>query len=250
MKGAAMKTLKLNIDCVGSSKKVARISLNKPHNLNAIDIDLYKEIKMGLEMITAREDISILILSSDVSRAFSTGVNVKYIQTLTNEEASQFFNDLSILLNELSHFPIPTIAIVNGYAFGAGADLAISCDLRIATASSFFRFPGPQFGLILGTQRLINEIGVSKTRFLTLTNTKLDARTAQNYGLVHEICVDVKDALEISSKWAETLLNVPIKTAQKIKGLCCVQQNYSHDLTSESVLQEDFKQRFHDYLAR
>ena len=93
---------------------------------------------------------------------------------------------------------------------GAGADLALSCDLRIATASATFRFPGPQFGLILGTQRLINEIGASKARFLTLLNMKIDAKTAKDFGLVHEICQDLTEAHEgLMLNFIQTLNQVP-----------------------------------------
>ena len=244
-----MKTVKLVISDNNSSKKIA-IYLNSQKNMNAINVELYKELKKSLETIAVREDIGVLILSSDLSRAFSAGVDVKFIQTLTNEEASQFFNDVSILLDNLVHFPIPTIAVVNGFAMGAGADLALSSDLRIASASTVFRFPGPQFGLILGTQRLINEIGASKARFLTLSNTNINAVTAKNYGLVHEICEDVKEAHEIALNWADALLNVPVTTARIIKELCNGQQNPSPYLTRDSVLQGNFKDRFQHYVMK
>ena len=176
-------------------------------------------------------------------------MDVKFIQTLSNEEAEQFFRDVSILLDGLAHFPIPTIAIVNGYTFGAGADLALSCDLRIATASATFRFPGPQFGLILGTQRLINEIGASKARFLTLLNMKIDAKTAKDFGLVHEICQDLTEAHEVVLNFIQTLNQVPVQTIQTLKKLTS-EQHTSHDLTTKSILHGDFQERFRCYIRK
>jgi enoyl-CoA hydratase/carnithine racemase len=245
-----MKTVKLVISENRSLKKIAYIYLNNEKNLNAIDLELFKELKKSLEMIAVREDIGVLILSSDLSRAFSTGVDVKFIQTLTNKEASHFFNDLSILLDDIAHFPIPTITVLNGYTLGAGADLAISSDIRIASSSTVFRFPGPQFGLILGTKRLINEIGASKARFLTLSNTKVNAETAKNYGLVHEVCEGINEAHELALSLANTLLNVPATTARMIKELSNGNQNPSPYLTRDSVLQGDFKERFEHYITK
>ena len=246
-----METVKLVItDQKDDHRKTAQILLNNQRNLNAINKSLYDDLKNSLETIKGRENIGVLLLSSEVTKAFSAGVDVKYIHSLSNEGAEQFFTDVSILLDELAHFPIPTIAVVNGYAFGAGADLALSCDLRIATTSATFRFPGPQFGLVLGTQRLINEIGASKARFLTLLNRKIDAKTAKDYGLVHEICQDLTEAHEVSYNWVKTLNHVPIQTIQNLKELSNEQLHITHELTSESVRSGDFKQRFKDYITK
>ncbi|KKI90497.1 hypothetical protein WQ54_21370 [Bacillus sp. SA1-12] len=245
-----MDKVKLVIHQNETYKKVAQITLNSVQNLNAIDVDLYIELKKSLEIIKKRDDIGVLMITSELTRAFSTGVNVKYIQTLTNKEASHFFQDLSNLLSELALLPIPTIALVNGYTFGAGADLALACDLRIASLSAVFRFPGPQFGLILGTQRLINEVGPSAARYLTLTNTKVPAQKALTYGLIHEVCKDEKEGLENLAKWADTMLNIPLQTAQQLKQLCHTQQDFLPNLTKDSVLNGDFGKRFKHYLMK
>ncbi|WP_338448894.1 enoyl-CoA hydratase/isomerase family protein [Niallia oryzisoli] len=246
-----MKTIKLVItEKIASKRKVAHLSFTNENNLNAINYELYEELKKSLEVIREREDVGILIISSEVAKAFSSGVDVKFINTLTNAEASLFFTNLSILFNQLTQFPIPTIAVVNGYTFGAGADLALSCDLRIAMASTVFRFPGPQFGLVLGTQRLIHEVGSSTARMLTLLNKKVDAQTAEKYGLVHEVCKDSHDAHAMSLEWIETLQNVPLNTVQTIKGLGYDQKNFSYELTKKSVLHGDFQKRFNHYIKK
>jgi len=247
-----MKTIKLVItEKIASSKrKVAHLSLTNERNLNAINYDLYEELKKSMEVIRDREDIGILIISSEVAKAFSSGVDVSFIKSLTNEEICRFFTDLSLLFDQLATLPMPTIAVINGYTFGAGADLALSCDLRIAAADAIFRFPGPQFGLILGTQRLIQEIGASRARMLTLLNQKVDAQTAKNFGLVHEVCHDIQATYEVASDWIETLQIVPLTTIQTIKRLGYDQENFSSELTKESVLIGDFKVRFINYISK
>lgn len=230
------------------NKLIARISFSSPKNLNAIDRKFYEEFRSSLEIVSAREDIAVLIISSDLGNAFSAGVDVKYVQKLTNEDASHFFDDLSTLLDKLANFPLPTIAVVNGYTFGAGADIALSCDLRIASPSTIFRFPGPQFGLILGTQRLINEIGASKAKLVTLTNKKVTIQTALDYGLVHEVYEDNKNANEIIATWIKGLLRIPSNTVQTLKKICDQQQLDFTNLTKKSVLYGDFSKRFYEYI--
>lgn len=245
-----MKKIKLIIEGGDGPKKVAHVTFNSKRNLNAIDLDFYEELTKSLDIITDRDDIGVLVLSSMVSNAFSAGVDVAYVQALTNEEASQFFNRLSELLDRLARFPLPTIANVNGYALGAGADLALACDIRIAASSAVFRFPGPQFGLILGTQRLINEIGESKARFLTLTNQKVTAKTALQYGLVHEVCEDQSGADMVILNRIRSLQRVPGNTVQTLKELCDHPQEGPSDLTRKSVSYGDFGQRFSEYTKK
>lgn len=243
-----MSTVNLVIRDSEKMKKIAFLSLNSPQNLNAISLSLCRELKDSLDSLIGTKDIGILVLRSDLKGVFSAGVDIKYIQTLSNDEASDFFAELSCLLELLSQLPFPTVAVVNGYTFGAGADFALACDLRIASASTIFRFPGPQFGLVLGTQRLINEIGASRARFLTLTNTKIDAHTALHYGLIHEICEHLAEVDEMVVHWIDKLMNVPGATVRIIKDLCYKPDNETSHLTKESVLQGDFKVRFQRYI--
>lgn len=246
-----METVKLVINNQQNDKrKTAQLVLNNPHNLNAINKELYDELKNNLETIKHRKDIGVLLLSSEVSKAFSTGIDVKYIQSLTNEEASTFFSEISFLLDQITHLPIPTIAFVHGYAYGAGADLALSCDLRIAASSAVFRFPGPQFGLILGTQRLIHEIGPGTARYLTLLNKKIDAKTAKDYGLVHEMYQDLTEAQDSATNLIQNLKGVPYQTIQTLKELTNEQLPISQDLTRKSILHGDFQKRFRQYISK
>jgi enoyl-CoA hydratase/carnithine racemase len=245
-----MEYLKITIHNEHSVKKIVNISLNSPHNLNAIHLELYEELTGYLDAISADKEVGALIFSSELATSFSAGVDVKFVQNLTNQEASEFFSKISSLLEKVVHLPIPTISVLSGYTFGAGADLAISCDFRIASKSTAFRFPGPQFGLILGTQRLIHEIGPSRARFLTLSGSRIDGQRACEYGLVHEVYENEVMAKENALKLAETVLTVPVHAVQLLKKICNEQPKEATDLTRESVLEGDFNSRFNAYITQ
>ncbi|MGE7717072.1 enoyl-CoA hydratase/isomerase family protein [Priestia megaterium] len=242
-----MRYVKVTVNHQPSSKKIVILSLHAPHNLNAINQELYEELKQALEEVSKDKTVGALILNSEVSNAFSAGVDLQFIQGLSNEEASNFFTKLSELFDMLIHLSVPTISFVNGYAFGAGADLAISCDVRIASEAAYFRFPGPQFGLVLGTQRLVNEIGSSKARFLALSGKKISGQIALEYGLVHELYADEEAGQKGCLKWAKILANVPSYTTQTIKEVCHSGESF-HELTRASVLEGDFIDRFGRYV--
>lgn len=245
-----MDTVKLIIrESQTGNGKTAHLILNNQKNFNAINKRFIDGISESLRAIQDMGDIGAVIISSDVAKAFSSGVDIKYVQSLTNKEAEKFFVEISILLEKLANFPLPTIALINGYAFGAGADLALACDLRLASETAVFRFPGPQFGLILGTQRLIHEIGPAKARYLTLLNKKIDCQLAQNYGLVHEVYRDLTEAQEKVTELLKTLEQVPEQTLLTLKKLTSA-QHVSHEYTAHSVRIGDFQERFQRYISK
>lgn len=226
------------------------LKLNRPERLNALHIDLVKEILDALSESAENDDVNVIILASVAEKAFCTGVDIKYVESLTNEEAAHFFVEVAKLLEMLIDFPKVTIAAVNGYAHGGGADLALSCDIRIGGTSSSFRFPGPQFGLILGTKRLIDEIGSSRARFLTMTNEKIDAMQALDYGLLHEVTRD-DEVLHRAIERGKALACLPKKTVRDLKRFTNgAALEASVESTRNSVLEGDFKQRFSAYVER
>jgi enoyl-CoA hydratase/carnithine racemase len=234
--------------------KIAVLSFNRPKQLNAVNNELINQLRRYMEQIKRDSDIGVLIIKSEIEKAFCSGIDVSYVKDLSNEEASQFFEQIAETLKALIDFPIPTIAIVQGYAFGAGADFSIACQLRIASESTKFRFPGPQFGVVLGTQRLVNEVGSSKARMLALTNQMLDAKESLQYGLIHKV-VDLEDCLNVALEWAEKLLKMPRFTFEKIQEICnehLVNENVLNSgvLAKQSILDGDFNTRFVMYVDR
>jgi enoyl-CoA hydratase/carnithine racemase len=227
------------------------LELQRSDRLNAVNDRLLCELQEALKLAAGTAEAEVLIIRSSVFKAFCAGIDVTYVQNLTNEQAAQFFAGLAECLETLIHFPKPTISAVNGYAFGFGADLAIACDLRVGSKSSSFRFPGPQFGAILGTKRLIHELGPAKSRYLTLTNTVVRGKEALRLGLLHELA-DESQVLESALNRAAKLVQMPRHAVRTIKDLTNANGGGSEalpvELTRNSILTGDFQTRFADFL--
>src|SRR5699024_4929562 len=193
-------------------------------------------------------DLRVLIISSSISKAFSAGIDVQLVKSYSNREASLFFKRISEVLKKILNLPMLTIAAINGNAYGAGADIALSCDLRVANQKTTFRFPGAQFGIVLGTHRLANEIGYSKARMLVLTNKKLSAQQTVDFGLVHELS-NAEDSYQRALEIAEGITPIPIFTVNSICDICSEYNELSSISVAEhSALNGDFHTRFRQYL--
>lgn len=235
------------LEKIDEQQNIYQLTFNRPHQLHAIDSEILKELQNHLQTL-AEKEVQALIISSNTEKAFCAGINVKHIQAFSNESAADFFSELATTLEILAETHFPTIACISGYAFGAGADIALACDLRIAAPSASFRFPGPQFGLVLGTERLVNEIGAAKARELVLTNKRIFVEEAKEIGLVHDILSE--ELLASGLKIARDLNNVPKHTYQMLKEVCSQQsgEKSAASLARDSVLIGDFQQRFTKYL--
>ncbi|MFS0576398.1 enoyl-CoA hydratase/isomerase family protein [Sporosarcina sp. 179-K 3D1 HS] len=234
-----------------NGKTLVTVILNRPQQLNAVDGSLLHKLCEIINGLSRNPNIGALLIKSNNASSFCTGIDVKYVNSLSNEQSARFFEKLSCLLQRIIDFPYPTVASIDGYAFGAGADIALACDIRIGNRDATFRFPGPQFGLLLGTQRLIQEVGPSKARYLTLTNSKLDATQALQYGLLHE--VDQNESAFIGAySYAKMVTGITNYTFSMIDNLCSEDRSGKRcpiALAKQSVEHDDFKMRFLHYLS-
>lgn len=235
-------------------KKIVILSLNRPKLLNALNDAMLYELRDVLERLSKKQ-LGALIINSQINRAFCAGIDVKAVQQMTNSEAAHYFAHIAETLEYLSTFSCPTVAVINGHAFGAGADLALACDIRVGGYSSAFRFPGPQFGVVLGTHRLVNEVGSSLARKIALTNELIDSKKALQYGIIHEI-VEEHEALEQGITIAKKLTRIPQHTFNSIQEICskAILQNGNYGFTPadyayKSVEEGDFQERFAGYIS-
>lgn len=246
-----MKALTISVSEERMKQGIMMIYLNNPEQLNAMNRLMMKELNQALDDMADSESIKAVILTSSSKKAFCTGIDVKEVKGLSNDEAASFFEDLASLLDKIINFPVPVLAAVSGYAYGAGADLALACDIRIGEPSSSYRFPGPQFGVVLGTRRLITELGASRARFLALTNEQIDAQQALEYGLIHDIA-EKGSLVECALERVKVLTGLHAFTFQTISALsACWDSNKSAgELARLSVTDGDFQERFNRYLNK
>src|SRR5437016_13611074 len=132
--------------------------------------------------------VSALIVTGAGEQAFVSGADIRSLRARTRDDALASIN--SRLMSAVEAHPAVTIAAVNGYALGGGCELALACDLRIASESAVFGLPEPSLGIIPGaggTQRLPRIVGLGRAKEMILTGARWDARKALEAGLVTQV---------------------------------------------------------------
>jgi enoyl-CoA hydratase len=166
---------------------VATVTVNRPGARNALDGETVDELHRALEE-ARRARVTVLIVTGGGDKAFVSGADIRAIRARGRDDALASIN--SRLMSAVEAHEAVTIAAVNGYALGGGCELALACDLRIASDSAVFGLPEPALGIIPGaggTQRLPRIVGLGRAKEMILTGARWDAAQALQYGLVSEV---------------------------------------------------------------
>jgi enoyl-CoA hydratase/carnithine racemase len=172
---------------------VATFTFNRPDLLNAIDPAVLQQLENQLGELERDRNVRTLILTGR-GRAFVAGADVRYMRDLAAEDGRAFVEVGHRVLDRLADSRIVSIAAINGYALGGGAELALACDLRIAASTAQIGFPEVRLGLFPawgGTQRLARLIGPGRARLMVFTAERLTADQAFNLGLVERVVAPV-----------------------------------------------------------
>ncbi|HVB17421.1 MAG TPA: enoyl-CoA hydratase-related protein [Stellaceae bacterium] len=168
---------------------LALITLDRPEALNALSFGQLHDLNRLLDTV-ADSDARALLVTGAGDRAFSAGADIKELmgRTLVEQRAGATLGHS--VLAKLDQLPMPSIALINGYAFGGGLELALACTFRLAAPSARLGFPEIKLGLIPGyggTQRLPRLVGEARATELILTGRTVDAAEAERIGLVNHI---------------------------------------------------------------
>ena len=171
--------------------KVATIMVDRPKVYNAIRHETMLEINHALDDIEADDTICVVVMTGAGDKAFVSGGDISvmakglsYVDTLGSVTKGQD------VITRLEHFPKPVIARINGYALGGGSEIALGCDVRIASDNAVMGLPEITLGIIPGyggTQRLPRLIGMGKAKELILTGDHISAKEALEIGLVNKV---------------------------------------------------------------
>ena len=161
---------------------VVTLTLNRPELGNALGPALVEHLLDQSSQAIADPAIHTLVLRG-AGKHFCTGLDLSDLATASDGDLLQRLVRIEALLSLVWHAPIRTVAVAQGRTWGAGADLFAVCEQRLAAPGTTFRFPGAQFGIVLGTRRLAERIGPDTTRRLVLEGGELDAQQAQRAGL-------------------------------------------------------------------
>lgn len=196
---------------------LAIVTLHRPEGLNAFNYDMIRELGEITESIRINPEIRVVIFTGSGERSFSVGADLKERKTLTDLQVKRNLYKIGEVFSMIEELPQPTIAMINGFAFGGGIELALACDFRIAAQSAKMGLTETSLAIIPGaggTQRLPRLIGETKALELILTARRLDADQALDYGIVMKVGAD--DALEDETiAFADEMLkNGPIALQQ------------------------------------
>ncbi|MFC6719686.1 enoyl-CoA hydratase/isomerase family protein [Natrialbaceae archaeon GCM10025810] len=192
------------------AETVATLTVDRPEALNALNVETLEA--MGEALATAADgDARALVLTGAGDDAFIAGADIKYMKDLSVAEAQEWGELGHGVADALEAFPAPTIAAVNGYAFGGGCEMAIACDLRVAAESAIIGNTEIDLGIIPGwgaTQRLPELVGDEVARRMIYLGERLDAESAAEVGLFGKVVPD--DDLEVvAAELAERIAEKP-----------------------------------------
>jgi enoyl-CoA hydratase len=188
--------------------RVAFITINRPEKRNALTVKTREEGADALEELADDDSVRVVIFTGAGDKAFIAGADISEFAGRTSVEQRSVMLGRS-LFTAIDSFPKPVIAMINGYCLGGGNELAMACDLRIASETASFGQPEINLGIIPGgggTQRLTRLVGEGKAMELILTGDIIDARTAALLGLVNMV-VPLEDlrakTIEVANRIAE-----------------------------------------------
>jgi enoyl-CoA hydratase len=184
------------------------ISINRPQQLNALNISTIKELNENLKQVETDKTIKVVILSGEGNKAFVAGADIKEFANFSKKEGEDLArNGQESLFNLIENFSKPVIAAVNGFALGGGLELAMSCHIRIASDNAKMGLPEVSLGVIPGyggTQRLAQLVGKGRAFEMITTGQMISAKTALDYGLINHLvpqqdlinkCIGISDQI-------------------------------------------------------
>lgn len=170
---------------------VATVTVNRPEKRNAMDIDTRRRLLAAFEVVDEDETISVVVLRGAGEKSFIAGGDIQAFAEFDLLDGIEYVNRYAQgLYNYVANVSAVTIAAVDGYALGGGTEIALACDLRVASEDAVFGLPETTLGLLPaggGTQRLLHVVGVGMAKELILTGRSVDAYEARDIGLVNHV---------------------------------------------------------------
>jgi enoyl-CoA hydratase len=193
---------------------VALVTINRPEALNAMNADMLEELSEAVDRVENDDEARVLVITG-TGRAFIAGADIAHMSALTPQQAKEWSELGQRTVGKLESMKKPVIAAVNGYALGGGTELALACDIRVASDKAVFGQPEVKLGMIAGfggTQRLPRLVGSGRAKEMLFTGDHYDAETACKMGLVNKVvpadglldyCLDM--AKRIASRGAQAV---------------------------------------------
>lgn len=169
--------------------EVGLIKINRPDRLNALNSKTLRELTSALTDLGQKDAVKVVIITGE-GKAFIAGADIAEMRDMDSLEARTFSRQGQGVLDQIESMEKPVIAAINGFALGGGCELAMACDIRLASDQVKIGQPEVNLGIIpgfAGTQRLARLIGEARAKELIFTGEIIDAQTAYFYGLVNKV---------------------------------------------------------------
>jgi enoyl-CoA hydratase len=186
---------------------IAYVTVNRPKSLNALSNDVLDELYAAFTAVNNDPEVQIAILTGE-GKAFVAGADISEMVNLTTLEGRAMMIKGQNVMNLIENIDKPVIGAINGFALGGGCELAMACDMRIASEKAKFGQPEVNLGIIPGfggTQRLPRLVGKGMGKYLIMTAEMIDAQEAYRIGLVEKV-VPAEELLGAAEKVAKTIM--------------------------------------------
>lgn len=198
---------------------IATITIDRPDVLNALNVETLDALDRILDRLAGDEEVRAVVLTGSGEKAFVAGADINEIEALDRERGEAFSRRGQAVFSKIEQHPKIIIAAVNGFALGGGCELAMACDIRVASENARFGQPEINLGIMPGyggTQRLPRMIGYSRAKLLMLTGEMIDAAQARTLGLVNRV-VPEGAALKEATDLARAIAGKPPRAVAAIK---------------------------------
>lgn len=217
---------------------IATLIINEPKTLNALNTELLNEMSSAVQQLAQDKDVRVVIITG-TERAFVAGANIKEMSDLQVEEAKAFGLRGANVFRAIETMPQPVIAAINGFALGGGCELAMACDIRLASDKA--KFGQPEVGLGItpgfsGTQRLARLVGFAKAKELIYTGKVISANDALQIGLVNQV-VAHDELMQVAKEMAAVIATQAPLAVQYSKQ--AINQGWDLDIANAIALEAE-----------
>lgn len=199
---------------------IATVTINRPDKLNALNKEVLNELSEVFQQVAVDVDVKAVLLTGAGEKAFVAGADIKELSTLDEHTGRMVSQKGQQIFQSIEDTRKPVVAVVNGYALGGGAELAMACHMRIASESAVFGLPEVGLGLIPGyggTQRLPHIVGRARALEMILTGKQVKAEEAREMGLVNIVTENPVD--EAKKLLTKILSNGPVAVRNAIRAV-------------------------------
>jgi enoyl-CoA hydratase len=224
---------------------LATLTLHRPGQRNAMTVSMWQALGEKLDQIAARPPAAMLAIRGR-GGAFTTGSDVREFAQMDLAAAEHAFVVMEDVLTKVERLPLPTVAVVDGFALGAGCELARAADMRLATSSAVMGMPIARLGIRISThfaRRLVDLLGPSRAKELLYTGRLVDAQEAASLGLINRLIdrEEIDGELQVMAQAMNQLSPASLLAAKRAVGRCVgIEVPVPPSMTDEFVDAADF----------